>query len=295
MTWTLLLQSAIAGITNGFIYGLTGLGIAVIFRGTRVINAMQGDFSLIAGVAAYLILNRYGQPLPIALLGGIAAGGFIGAFVERLLIRPIDRLGGTEDRYLLVTLGGAFAVSGTVLLLFGHDNRSMPGIGGDRSVDIFDATLSVHAIWLIAISIAIVLFLYHFFARTHLGRSMMAASIDPEGAATIGINVPLMRTFTFLMGGLIGGLAGVLIAPIVTLHYEIGLLLTLKGFAAAILGGLTKPFGAIVGGLTLGLLESFAVVMVSSGYKDVIAMAILIAIMILLPGGLFSRRLRQGG
>jgi branched-chain amino acid transport system permease protein len=295
MTWTLLLQSAIAGITNGFIYGLTGLGIAVIFRGTRVINAMQGDFSLIAGVVAYLILNGYGQPLPIALLGGIAAGGFIGAFVERLLIRPIDRLGGTEDRYLLVTLGGAFAVSGTVLLLFGHDNRSMPGIGGDRSVDIFDATLSVHAIWLIAISIAIVSFLYHFFARTHLGRSMVAASIDPEGAATIGINVPLMRTFTFLMGGLIGGLAGVLIAPLVTLHYEIGLLLTLKGFAAAILGGLTKPFGAIVGGLTLGLLESFAVVMVSSGYKDVIAMAILIAIMILLPGGLFSRRLRQGG
>jgi branched-chain amino acid transport system permease protein len=295
MTWTLLLQSAIAGITNGFIYGLTGLGIAVIFRGTRVINAMQGDFSLIAGVVAYLILNGYGQPLPIALLGGIAAGGFIGALVERLLIRPIDRLGGTEDRYLLVTLGGAFAVSGTVLLLFGHDTRSLPGIGGDRSVDIFDATLSVHAIWLIAISIAIVLFLYHFFARTHLGRSMMAASIDPEGAATIGINVPLMRTFTFLMGGLIGGLAGVLIAPLVTLHYEIGLLLTLKGFAAAILGGLTKPFGAIVGGLTLGLLESFAVLMVSSGYKDVIAMAILIAIMILLPGGLFSRRLRLGG
>jgi branched-chain amino acid transport system permease protein len=295
MTWTLLLQSAIAGITNGFIYGLTGLGIAVIFRGTRVINAMQGDFSLIAGVVAYLILSSYGPPLPLALLGGIAAGGAIGILVERLLIRPIDRLGGTEDRYLLVTLGGAFAVSGTVLLLFGHDTRSMPGIGGDRSVDIFDATLSVHAIWLITISIAIVLFLYHFFAQTHLGRSMMAASIDPEGAATIGIDVPLMRTLTFLMGGLIGGLAGVLIAPLVTLHYEIGLLLTLKGFAAAILGGLTKPFGAIVGGLILGLLESFAVLMVSSGYKDVVAMAMLIAIMILLPGGLFSRRTRQGG
>jgi branched-chain amino acid transport system permease protein len=295
MTWTLLLQSAIAGITNGFIYGLTGLGIAVIFRGTRVINAMQGDFALIAGVVAYLILNSFGSPLPLALLAGIVAGGAIGALAERLIIRPIDRLDGTEDRYLLVTLGGAFAVSGTVLLLFGHDTHSMPGIGGDRAVDIFDATLSVHAIWLITISIAVVLFLGHFFAWTHLGRSMMAASIDPEGASTIGIDVPLMRTLTFLIGGLIGGLAGVLIAPLVTLHYEIGLLLTLKGFAAAILGGLTKPFGAIIGGLTLGLVESFAVLMVSSGYKDVIAMAILIAIMILLPGGLFSRRIRQGG
>ena len=295
MTWTLLLQSAIAGTTNGFIYGLTGLGIAVIFRGTRVINAMQGDFALIAGVVAYLILNSFGSPLPLALFGGIVAGGAIGALVERFLIRPIDRLDGTEDRYLLVTLGGAFAVSGTVLLLFGHDTHSMPGIGGNRSVDIFDATLSVHAIWLITVSIAVVLFLGHFFARTYLGRSMMAASIDPEGAATTGIDVPLMRTLTFLIGGLIGGLAGVLIAPLVTLHYEIGLLLTLKGFAAAILGGLTKPFGAIIGGLILGLVESLAVLMVSSGYKDVIAMAILIAIMILLPGGLFSRRIRQGG
>jgi branched-chain amino acid transport system permease protein len=295
MTWTLLLQSAIAGITNGFIYGLTGLGIAVIFRGTRVINAMQGDFALIAGVVAYLILNSFGSPLPLALLAGIVAGGAIGALAERLIIRPIDRLDGTEDRYLLVTLGGAFAVSGTVLLLFGHDTHSMPGIGGNRSVDIFDATLSVHAIWLITVSIAVVLFLGHFFARTYLGRSMMAASIDPEGAATTGIDVPLMRTLTFLIGGLIGGLAGVLIAPLVTLHYEIGLLLTLKGFAAAILGGLTKPFGAIIGGLILGLVESLAVLMVSSGYKDVIAMAILITIMILLPGGLFSRRIRQGG
>jgi branched-chain amino acid transport system permease protein len=295
MIWTLLLQSAIAGITNGFIYGLIGLGIAVIFRGARVINAMQGDFALIGGVAAYVMLNAVKAPLPLALLGGIAAGGAIGTLVERALIRPIDRLGGTEERFLLVTLGGAFAVSGSVLLLFGHDTRSMPGIGGDRSIDIFDASLPVHAIWLITISIAVVLFLGGFFTRTHLGRSMMAASIDPEGAATIGIDVPMMRTLTFLIGGLIGGLAGVLIAPLVTLHYDIGLLLTLKGFAAAILGGLTTPLGAIVGGLTLGLLESFAVLTVSSGYKDVIAMAILIAIMILLPGGLFSRRIRQGG
>jgi branched-chain amino acid transport system permease protein len=124
---------------------------------------------------------------------------------------------------------------------------------------------------------------------------MLAASIDVNGSLTIGINVPLMRTLTFVAGGLMGGLAGVLVAPLINIHYEMGLLLTLKGFAAAILGGLTSPLGAVLGGLTLGLVESLAIVAVSSGYKDVIAMAILILIMIVMPQGLLGRRGRRGG
>jgi branched-chain amino acid transport system permease protein len=124
---------------------------------------------------------------------------------------------------------------------------------------------------------------------------MLAASIDPEGALTIGINVALMRSFTFTLGGIVGGLAGVLVAPLINIHYEMGLLLTLKGFAAAILGGLTSPFGAIFGGVLLGLVESLAIVMISSGYKDVVAMSLLIVIMIAMPQGLFGRRGRQGG
>ena len=122
-----------------------------------------------------------------------------------------------------------------------------------------------------------------------------ALALDAEGALTTGINVPLMRTLTFVLGGLVGGLAGVLVGPLVTVYFDMGLLLTLKGFAAAILGGLANPMGAIVGGVTLGLLESLAIVTVSSGYKDVIAMAILIVIMIAMPNGLLGRRLRKGG
>jgi branched-chain amino acid transport system permease protein len=139
------------------------------------------------------------------------------------------------------------------------------------------------------------LLLWLFYHRTHIGLSMMAASIDEEGAATVGIDVPRMRTLTFLLGGLVGGLAGVLVSPLTTIHYEMGLLLTLKGFAAAILGGLTNPFGALVGGVTLGLVEALAVLSVSSGYKDVIAMSILIVIMILMPNGMLGRGARKGG
>lgn len=295
MTLTLLVQSALAGLTNGFVYGLIGLGIAVIFRGARIINAMQGDFALIGGVLAYLTLSWLGVPLWLCFLAGVAGGGVLGFLVERVLIRPTARRAGTEDGFLLVTLGGAFGISASILLLFGRDSRVLPGIGGDSVVDVFDAAMRVHAIWLIVVATAVVIAMKAFYARTRLGQSMLAASIDPEGALTIGINVPLMRTLTFIAGGFVGGLAGVLVSPLINIHYEMGLLLTLKGFAAAILGGLTSPFGAIFGGVTLGLIESLAIVFVSSGYKDVIAMTMLILIMILMPHGLLGRQGRQGG
>ncbi len=295
MTATLMVQSILAGLTNGFVYGLIGLGIAVVFRGARIINAMQGDFALVGGVAAYLLIENYSWPLPLAFLAAVCAGVVCGLLAERFLVRPLAKRQGTEDSYLLVTLGGAFAVSATVLLYFGRDSYVLPGIGGDRSVDVFDAAIRVHAIWLIAIGTIVVIALRWFYARTNIGQAMLAASIDPEGALTIGINVPLMRMLTFGLGGLIGGLAGVLVAPLIDIHYEMGLLLTLKGFAAAVLGGLTSPFGAVFGGVVLGLLESIAIATVSSGYKDVIAMTILILIMILMPQGLFGRRGRVGG
>ncbi len=295
MDATLLLQSALAGITNGFVYGLIGLGISVIFRGTRIINAMQGESALVGGVVSFLALEKLGLPLYAATLGGVLGGGLLGYVAEVFLVRPTRRRGGGEESYLLLTLGIAFAISASVLFFFGRDSHILPGIGGEASAILFDAAIRIHALWLIIISSAVMVLLWLFFHRTHLGLSMMASSLDEEGAATIGINVPRMRTLTFVLGGLIGGLAGVLVSPLITLHYEMGLLLTLKGFAAAILGGLGNPFGAVVGGVTLGVIESMAVLSVSSGYKDVIAMSLLIVIMILMPHGMLGRGARKGG
>jgi branched-chain amino acid transport system permease protein len=295
MTMTLFLQSILAGLTNGFVYGLIGLGIAVVFRGARIINAMQGDFALLGSVVAYVALTRLGVPMLPAFLAGVLAGGVLGLLVERLLIRPTEKRAGTEDSYLLVTLGGAFAASAAVLLYFGRDSYVLNGIGGDASVDVLDAAIRVHAVWLIVISSLVVLALKLFYSYTRFGQAMLAASIDVDGSLTIGINVPLMRTLTFVTGGLMGGFAGILVAPLINIHYEMGLLLTLKGFAAAILGGLISPVGAMFGGVLLGLVESLAIASVSSGYKDVITMVILILIMILMPQGLLGRRGRRGG
>ncbi|MEO8007624.1 MAG: branched-chain amino acid ABC transporter permease [Betaproteobacteria bacterium] len=295
MNASLLFQSGIVGITNGFVYALVGLGIAVVFRGTRIINAMQGEFSLVGGMVAFLVVERLRLPLALAAAAGVLAGGVLGFVMEFVLVRPTRRRGASEESYLLLTLGVAFAISASVLYFIGRDSRSLPGIGGEGSALVFDAAVRYHALWLVVLSSAVMLLLRWFYGRTLIGLSMMAASIDEEGAATIGIDVPLMRSLSFLLGGLVGGLAGVLVSPLITIHYEMGLLLTLKGFAAAILGGLVNPFGALVGGVTLGLIESLAVVSVSSGYKDVIAMTLLIVIMIFMPNGILGRGSRKGG
>lgn len=295
LSGTLLLQSILAGLTNGFVYALVGLGISVVFRGTRIINAMQGEFALVAGIVAFVSINAVGAPMWLAYVLGVAAGGASGWLVERILIRPAGRRGATDDTYLLVTLGLAFAISAGVLYFFGRDSHPLQGFGGERSIDVLDAAMRIHSVWLLGISVTVVVLLMLFYHRTQLGLSMMAASIDPDGASTTGISVPRMRSLTFVLGGAVGGLAGVLVAPLITIHYEMGLLLTLKGFAAAILGGLRNPSGAVVGGVVLGLLESLAVVGISSGYKDVISMVMLIVIMIFLPNGILGQGGRRGG
>ena len=295
MSISLFLQSIFAGVSNGFVYGLIGLGLAVIFRGTRVINAMQGEFCVIAGIAAVLLLEHWRVPLAVGMLCATLLGGALGLALEFVPVRALQRRGGNEDSFLLLTLGVAFAISALILYIVGRDSLSLPGIGGEAMLIVAGAAIRVHAIWLIVISTVVMFALKWFYTRTHIGLSMMAASIDVDGAATTGINVPVMRSATFCLGGLIGGLAGVLVTPLTTMHYAMGLLFTLKGFAAAILGGLNNPFGAVIGGVTLGLLESLAIVFVSSGYKDVIAMSILIIIMILLPNGMLGRRIRRGG
>ena len=146
-----------------------------------------------------------------------------------------------------------------------------------------------------AISLLLMGGLRFFYRRTSLGMKMTAASIDPDGAATIGIDVRKMRTLTFIVGGLLGAIAGILISPIIPVGFLVGLPLTLKGFSAAILGGLTNPLGAVAGGLTIGVIEALVIMEMSSAYKDVVTFSVLILIMIMMPNGILGRAGRAGG
>lgn len=294
MTLSLVLQAIFAGVTNGIVYALVGMGLSAIFKGSRVINAMQGEFSVVGAMTTVLLLTRAGWPYPAAIAAGALAGALLGAGLELAFVRHMARKNASEDSFLLLTIGLALTLSAGTLFFVGRDGYLLPPFG-EGVLIVLDAVIQFHALWLIAIGIGATLALRAFFHRTSVGLSMMAASIDADGAATTGINVARMRTYTFFLGGLLGALGGILVTPLVAVDYQLGLNLTLKGFAAAVLGGLTNPLGAAVGGLTLGLVESLAIIGISSSYKDVVAFTVLIVIMILMPNGILGRAGRRGG
>lgn len=295
MSTSLILQSLFAGLTNSFVYALIGIGIAVIYRGTRIINAMQGDFAVIGGMISVFGLISLGLPYILAFALGLGAGAATGYLIDLLCVRPMIRRQADEEAFLLLTIGLAVAISAAVLYINGREAHLLPGIGGSGSVNIAGAFISVHALFLIIIALAVVGGLWLFYRKTATGLSMIAASVDPDGATTVGVDVNKMRALTFIMGGTIGALAGILVTPLISVSYHMGLALTLKGFSAAILGGLTNPLGAVLGGLVIGISEALAVLGLSSGYKDVVALTIMVIMMVLMPNGLLGKAGRQGG
>lgn len=290
----LITQALLAGVTNGFVYALVGLGIAVIFKGSHVINAMQGELAVVGAATAVFAATMWGLPLWLAVLAGVLTGMATAILVELGPIRALFARRAREESFLLLTVGLGFTFSAGVLYLFGREEHLLPPLG-DEVYEVFGAIIREHALWVIAISAGLILALRLFYRHTHLGLSMMAASIDPDGASTTGINVRAMRTATFALGGLLAALAGLLAAPLIGVGYQMGPLLTLKGFAAAILGGLANPLGALVGGLVIGILEAMSIVFVSSGMKDAVALTLLIIIMIFVPDGILGRAGRKGG
>lgn len=295
MTAALFIQALFTGLTNGFVYALVGLGIAVIFKGSRTVNVVQGEFVVIGAFIVVGLLGAAGLPYPLAVLGGIAGGFLMGGATEVAFIRPLIRRKADEEALLLVSIGLAVAASAAVLYVAGRGSYLLPAVGGNAVVGIGGATVRLHALFLIASGALLVAALALFFRRTALGLSMMAAAMEPDGATVTGIDTARMRTLSFALGGALGAAAGILVAPLTEVNYQMGLALTLKGFAAAVLGGLANPLGAVVGGLLIAMVEAFGVVFIASGYKNVFAMSVLILVMVLVPNGLLGRAARAGG
>lgn len=295
MSIGLLEQAVLSGITNGFVYALIGMGIAVIFKGSRIINAMQGEFAVVGALVTVFAVQAARLPYPLAIAGGVAVGALSGVLIDVIFVRRMTRRGASEESFLLLTIGLSFTLAAGALYFGGRDSHMLPGFGGNDVIEILQATLPVHAAWLMLAAVAVVVALRLFYTRTLLGLAMSAAASDPDGAVATGIDVGRMRLLTFVLGGGLGAVAGVLVTPLISMNYQMGIGLTLKGFAAAILGGLANPLGSLLGGLALGLLESLAVVAFPSGYRDVVALSLLVVIMILMPNGLLGRAGRSGG
>ena len=282
-----LAQFIVAGLTTGSIYALIALGFCIIHNATGIVNFTQGDFVSLGGLVIYSLLLSLKAPLIVAFPLSVLAVTVVGALVERVAIRPAR----SRSIVILVfiTIGVSIFLRGMFKILWGKNQMGLPPFSGDTPINFAGATLMPQNLWIFGITFLSVIGLQYFFSRTRLGKAMRAASCNPRAALLMGVNVNSMVMLSFAFSGALGAVAGIIIVPITTLSYDIGVMLGLKGFAAAVLGGYGNSLGAVIGGLLLGVLESVGAGVISSTYKDVIAFGILLLVLFVRPSGLLGR------
>jgi branched-chain amino acid transport system permease protein len=283
-----LLQYLITGATVGATYGLAGLGFTVIFNATEIINFAQGEFVMLGGMLAVFALRWGGVPLPVAVLGAVLLVAGIGVAVDQLTIRPLR--GRSVIALIIVTIGVSILLRGGAMLVFGKDTFALPPFSAGGPISLEGATLLPQSLWVAGVTLLTLVLMKLYFDHTLVGKAMLACACDRKAAALMGISVDRMVTLSFALSALVGAIGGVILAPITLTSYDVGILLGLKGFAACALGGLGNPFGAVAGGVILGILESMAAGLLSSGYKDAVAFVILLLLLFLRPAGLFGAR-----
>ena len=280
-------QVVVNGLTRGSIYALVALGFTVIHNTTGIINFAQGEFVMLGGMVSVSLL-ALGLPLPLAVVGAVLVVALVGALMERSIIAPV-KSGGAVN-LIIITIGASISFKGLANLVWGKDDRILPAFSGEQAIDFAGVMVVPQNLWVWAVTLVAVVALQQFYARTVTGKALRACAHDPVTASLMGIGVKKMVLITFAFSGALGALAGVVITPLIFTNYEIGTLLGLKGFVAAIFGGIDSITGAVVGGLAIGVLESLFGTHISSGYMDAFAFIVLLLMLFLRPQGLLGRR-----
>ncbi|MBB4286883.1 branched-chain amino acid ABC transporter permease [Roseospira goensis] len=281
------LQFLFSGITSGAIYALVALGFALIYNASHVINFAQGEFVMLGGMVTWALLSQ-GIDLPLAIAGAVALTMVVGLALEKLAIEPARNA--DVVTLIIITIGAGIFLRGLTSVTLGKDLHALPSFSGDEPLSLLGATIMPQSLWILGVTAGIVVLLHGFFNYTLLGKAILATSHNRLAARLVGINVSFVLLLSFGLSALLGAVAGILIAPITATHFEVGIMLGLKGFAAAILGGLGNGVGAIVGGLLLGLIESLGAGYISSDYKDAMAFVVILGVLFFMPSGLFGRR-----
>ena len=278
-------QFVASGLTSGAIYALVALGFSIIFNASGAINFAQGEFVMIGGMSAVSLLAA-GLPLAAALPLAVVAAVLVALLVEKLAIEPARHAGTVT--LIIITIGVSLFLRGLAQVVWGKGVHSLPGFSGERPIALFGATLLPQSLWVLGGAALAVVALSAFYGRTLLGKAMLATSHNRIAAQLMGINTRGVLMGSFGLAAALGALGGVLIAPIAFTAYDVGVMLGLKGFAAAMLGGLGSFGGAVLGGLILGLLEGLSAGFLSSAYKDAIAFVVILAVLFWFPGGLLG-------
>ncbi|NQU43580.1 branched-chain amino acid ABC transporter permease [bacterium] len=282
-----LMQFVLSGLAFGSIYAMVAIGFNIIYNATGIINLAQGEFVMLGGMFLVWGQDELGLPVWAAVAVSVLIVAAIGVAFERIAIRPLRNP--SVLVLIIITIAGSFLFRGAVLLVWGDRLFSCDSFLSGDSIWILGAIITRQRILIFGTLLVVGGILAVFFGYTILGKAMRATAFNRTAARLVGINTRTMVMFAFGLSAAIGALAGAVVVPVTGIAWEHGVLLGLKGFAAAVLGGLGNNAAAVVAGLLLGVIESVAAGTISTDYKDAIALSALLIVLFIRPAGLFGR------
>jgi branched-chain amino acid transport system permease protein len=282
-----MLQVLLSGLAIGAIYGLVGMGFAIAFYVTRVINFAEGQL-LMVGVMVAAWAARGGTNQWLACVVGIAAAAGVGALTYLVAVRPVLAFDRFSFAWLVSTLGVALILENLAAIVWGPTSRSFPTLLNGTSIHVGGATLTLQEVVTIAVAVALAVAFEVVRKRTLFGKLGMAIAYDPEMASAVGANTTLIAACTFALAGVFAGVAGVLIGPITYSNPYLGDTYGIAGFVALMIGGVARPAAAMAGGLILGVLGEAANRLINPQAADWFPFVVVVVVLLLLPEGLLS-------
>ena len=288
-TWTEFAQQIAAGVRQGAVFAGLALALVIIYRSTRAINFAQGEMATFTTFVCWSLMNHglsFWAAFPIVLV--IAFTG--GVAIERTIIRPVEN--GPVITIVIVTLGLALLLNGLMSVIWGGGNRPFQGPFSTRTIDVGGVPISVQDIGIVVVSFVLVGLLALFFRFTKLGLGLRAAALNRDSSELVGVRVGWMLAFGWGLAAVLGAVAGMMVAPILFLDPNMMQTILLYAFAAAVLGGLDSPVGAVVGGLLLGLAITLLgryVGFIGDALKLPTALLLILLVLLVKPNGLFGR------
>ena len=285
----LIIQYIIYGITVGGIYGLIALGFTIIYNSTDVINFAQGEFVMLGAMIMVSLHSGAHLPMPVAFVLSVLAVTVIGSVFERLAINPVRNA--SVITLIIITVGASIFIRGLALPIWGQDPIYAAPFSDGKPLSLLGAKIPLQQLWVFGITAIVVVAVQLFYKYTITGKAMRATAINRTAARLMGINVKMMVLCSFALSAAVGAAAGIAIAPVSHASYGMGAMLGLKGFCAAILGGLGNATGAVLGGFIIGVIERLTIGLAPSGYsgyKDAVAFIIMLIILFIKPSGIFG-------
>jgi len=285
------LQLLFTGLGIGSIYALVALGFVLIFRATNVVNFAQGDFAMLGAFSMVILAVELGVPYWLAILITIVIMGIFGALFNLGVYYPLRNRSFLP--VIISTIGASILLENGMLAAHGPQPETLPSIFSSPGFNVGPVFFDCQYLVVLAVTLLMVGFQYLLFERTLLGKKMQATSQDKEMASMLGIPVALMIMITFIYSSILGGMAGILVAPILFVSVGMGSSIALKAFAATIIGGFGDVSGAIMGGLALGVVETFGAAYISVPYKDAFAFLVLLVFLLFRPQGIFGEKVGE--